>query len=137
MTSPDVWARERSPSALPLRLARVLDVVPSAPFHFDATLNKPDHFATPDMEWRPGIRWQTMRWENQLLGLKFENAGSADDPGVRLSVWAAGDPDDAFFERLASEVEYRCNLALDLAWEDLFWQRVHGDVPWLEKVIRL
>ena len=28
-------------------------------------------------------------------------------------------------------------LAVHCPWEDLFWQRLHGDVPWLEKPIRL
>ncbi|NLE76698.1 MAG: hypothetical protein GX605_08100, partial [Chloroflexi bacterium] len=65
---------------VPLTLAHVVEITPSAPFDFDATLHKPDHFPTPDNAWEPGVRWQTMRWQGLALGLQFENMGSVDAP---------------------------------------------------------
>ncbi len=85
---------------LPLYLQNAIEITPPAPFNFDATLHKPDHFPTPDNAWEPGARWQTMRWQGRPLGLKFAAAGSVDAPRVRLSIWAA----EAEFSGPTSEV---------------------------------
>ena len=91
------------------------EILPSAPFNFDATLHKPDHFSTDDDAWQPGIRWQTMLWQGVPLGLKFENAGGVDTPRVRLSVHSAESLSPSFLEGLAAELDYRYSFALDLA----------------------
>ena len=74
----------------PLHLERTMTVelIPAAPFNFDPTMHKPDHFPAPDNAWEPGVRWQTMLWRGVPLGLKFENLGSVDRPGVALSIWS-------------------------------------------------
>ncbi len=117
--------------AVRLSLRRVLELQPSAPFHFDATMHKPDHFPSADNAWEPGVRWQTMRWEDELLGLKLEDVGTVRKPRIRVSVWAARDADDAFYDRLAAEIEYRSNLQLALAE---FYDRF-GDDPQLGPII--
>jgi 3-methyladenine DNA glycosylase/8-oxoguanine DNA glycosylase len=61
------------------------------------------------------VRWQTLRFEDALLGLKLEAGGTIEEPGLRLSVWAPDAHDPAFYDRLTSEIEYRYNLQLDLA----------------------
>lgn len=91
----------------------VVELTPKAPFNFDATMHKPDHFPTADNDWEPGIRWQTMRWHNMPLGLKFEDRGSIDEPRVSLSIWAEGEIRD-LQRSLLDEITYRYNLHLDL-----------------------
>jgi 3-methyladenine DNA glycosylase/8-oxoguanine DNA glycosylase len=91
-----------------------LDILPAAPFHFDATLHKPDHFPSADNAWQPGIRWQTMLWQGVLLGLKFENAGQVDAPRIRLSVWSAEPLGQGFLGSLMAEIGYRYQFSLDL-----------------------
>jgi 3-methyladenine DNA glycosylase/8-oxoguanine DNA glycosylase len=100
------------PVKLPSR--QLIELFPKAPFHFDATLHKPDHFPSADNLWEPGIRWQTMRWQSTPLGLKFANQGTVDQPKIALSVWSENKLDSQFLKRLADEISYRCNLQLDL-----------------------
>ncbi len=93
---------------------RSVALAPRPPFHFDATLHKPDHFPSPDNAWEPGARWQTMLWQGQLLGLVLENEGTVDEPRVRLSIWSPDELDDPFVERVVGEIRYRYNLDMDL-----------------------
>ena len=109
----------------------VVELVPKAPFNFDATMHKPDHFPSADNEWEPGIRWQTMLWQNRPLGLKFENQGTVDRPGISLSVWSRDELGQDFLDGLADEINYRCNLQLDLTE----FNRRFGDDPQLGPVI--
>jgi 3-methyladenine DNA glycosylase/8-oxoguanine DNA glycosylase len=100
---------------VPLTFQRAVELLPSAPFHFDATVHKPDHFPAADSAWQPGVRWQTMRWRGLLVGLRLEDAGTVEHPRVRLAVWSARELDDTFLQALAGEVSYRLNLQLDLS----------------------
>lgn len=50
---------------LALRACDTLKLRPTAPFNFDATPHKPDHFPSADTAWEPGVRWQTMRWRGK------------------------------------------------------------------------
>ena len=99
---------------LVLKAKCVIEVVPKAPFNFDATMHKPDHFPSADNEWEPGIRWQTMLWQSMLLGLKFENRGTIDQPKTSLSIWSRDELGQDFLDGLTNEIHYRCNLQLDL-----------------------
>ena len=100
--------------ALRLTHKRVIEVEPTAPFNFDATFHKPDHFPSSDNVWQPGIRWQTMLWQCERLGLKFENRGTTAKPCVHLSVWSREKLERAFVDELIAEIVYRYNLKLDL-----------------------
>ena len=112
--------------AAPLALAvrHALELRPTAPYHFDASMHKPDHFASADNAWEPGVRWQTMRWQGVPLGLKFKDRGSVERPCIALSVWAERVLDPAALESLAAEIAYRYNLDLDLR---AFYARFAGD----------
>jgi 3-methyladenine DNA glycosylase/8-oxoguanine DNA glycosylase len=92
----------------------VIKLVPKAPFNFDATMHKPDHFPSADNGWEPGIRWQTMLWRSQPLGLKLENQGTVDPPTISLSIWSRDELGQDFLDGLTDEINYRCNLQLDL-----------------------
>jgi len=97
--------------ARPLRRTATLDLKPTQPFAFDSTFHKPDHFPSQDNAWEPGVRWQTMRFQGRLLGLRIEDAG----PRVQVAVWADASLPRRFLAALAEELEWRSNLRLDLA----------------------
>jgi len=114
-----------------LDLSHKIELQPAAPFHFDATLHKPDHFPSADNEWEPGVRWQTMLWKERPLGLKFENQGTIDQPRISLSIWSTDEPGQSFINGLIDEINYRYNLQLDLTEFD----HRFGDDPQLGPVI--
>ena len=116
---------------LSLKKKYVLKISPKAPFNFDATMHKPDHFPSRDNEWQPGIRWQTMRWEGEALGLKLENQGTIEQPRIIVSVWSQGKLTRNFLDSLTVEINYRYNLQTDLS---AFNRRFRGN-PMLGPII--
>jgi 3-methyladenine DNA glycosylase/8-oxoguanine DNA glycosylase len=98
-----------------LKNRQTVELRPQAPFNFDATLHKPDHFPSADNEWQPGVRWQTMRWQGKPLGLNFENCGTIDQPCIHLSIWSEEPLSLDFVAGLVNEINYRGNFQLDLA----------------------
>jgi hypothetical protein len=62
----------------------------------------------------PRVRWQTWRWQGHRLGLKFQDAGTLEQPRLHLTIHAPGRLEDPFIRSLLAEVTYRYNLALDL-----------------------
>ena len=107
-----------------LEIKRVTELFPKAPFNFDATMHKPDHFPTADNEWEPGIRWQTMIWKKVPIGFKFENKGTIDQPKVSLSIWSQDVLSHDFLNSIADEIKYRYYFQLDLTE---FIQRFRND----------
>jgi 3-methyladenine DNA glycosylase/8-oxoguanine DNA glycosylase len=93
---------------------QTVTLVPTAPFNFDTSLHKPDHFPSADSAWQPGARWQTMRWRGEPLGLKFGDLGTTYQPQVSLSIWSRKKLSQDFLAGLATEINYRYNLQLDL-----------------------
>jgi len=89
-----------------------IELLPTAPFNFDATFHKPDHFTSGDNEWKKGIRWQTWYWEGKQLGLKFINKGTASKPKIQVDIFFTKKLDKAFIKSLSDEIEYRFNLRL-------------------------
>lgn len=114
-----------------LKVKHTVELFPKAPFDFDTTMHKPDHFPSADNEWEPGTRWQTMLWQEMPLGLTFENQGTTDQPGISLSIWSNETLDQEFLDSLSSEINYRYNLQLDLTE---FSQRFGSD-PQLGPII--
>ena len=99
---------------LELKHCQTIELIPTAPFNFDATMHKPDHFPSADHEWLPGVRWQSMRWQGVLLGLKAAALGTVDTPCLALSVFSENPLAPAFMDGLAVEIRYRYNLDMDL-----------------------
>ncbi|MGC9469849.1 MAG: DNA-3-methyladenine glycosylase family protein [Anaerolineae bacterium] len=114
-----------------LTTKQTVELVPEAPFFFDATFYKPDHFPSPDNAWEPGIRWQTMLWQGRTLGLRFDNQGTVDRPKVSLTIWSTEELEETFLHGLINEINYRYNSELDLTD---FYNRF-GDDPHLGPVI--
>lgn len=92
-----------------------IEIIPSAPFDFDSTFHKPDHFTSGDNYWQPGIRWQTWNWQGKQLGLKFVNGGSTEQPKIIVEVNYQDVLEDQFIRSLIDEIRYRYNLDLDLS----------------------
>lgn len=90
-----------------LKKVKKIKLTPLAPFHFDATVYKPDHFPSADNDWQAGIRWQTMFWQGKKLGLKLEDKGTASRPKILLHIWAEEDLDSGYINSLKKEIEYR------------------------------
>src|SRR3989338_5157079 len=91
-----------------------VNITPTVPFDFDSTFHKPDHFTSGDNYWEPGVRWQTLLWEDMRYGLKFENKGHAKSPIILLTIYSDSTVSDKQVSSLIEEVKYRYNLNLDL-----------------------
>lgn len=97
-----------------LKKVKIVELTPTAPFNFDATFHKPDHFTSGDNEWQQGIRWQTCFWQGKQLGLKFVDKGTVNRSKVQVDVYYNKTLDKKFIKSLSHEIEYRFNLQLDL-----------------------
>lgn len=97
-----------------LRLVKTAEIVTTAPFNFDATFHKPDHFTSGDNYWEPGIRWQTWWWQGKTLGLKFQSAGTSVRPRIQIDIFSDHSPTQPFLDSLIAEIKYRYNLDLNL-----------------------
>jgi 3-methyladenine DNA glycosylase/8-oxoguanine DNA glycosylase len=108
------------------------EILPRAPFAFDATFHKPDHFTSGDNAWEPGIRWQTWNWQGKQLGLKFVRHGTPLEPSILVELYSQHALDDAFINTLVDEVCYRYNLNVDLS----AFYRAFADDPVLGPITR-
>jgi 3-methyladenine DNA glycosylase/8-oxoguanine DNA glycosylase len=93
---------------------KTVQLIPTAPFDFDATFHKPDHFTSGDNYWQPGVRWQTWLWQSKRLGLKFHNQGTRDQPRIEVEIYFNQELSDEWVASLTAEIIYRYNLELDL-----------------------
>jgi 3-methyladenine DNA glycosylase/8-oxoguanine DNA glycosylase len=109
-----------------------LEIRPAAPFDFNATFHKPDHFTSGDNAWQPGTRWQTVPWQGQALGLKFQEAGTVEEPRLQLAVFSRNRLAEDQVHSLVAEIIYRYNLELDL---NPFYQ-AYGDDPALGAIVQ-
>jgi 3-methyladenine DNA glycosylase/8-oxoguanine DNA glycosylase len=89
-------------------------ITPTTPFDFDATFHKPSHFPSNDNEWKPGVRWQTWRWMNTPLGLKFESVGTRSKPKIKVGIYSSKKLDKDFIDSLIDEIKYKFNLEANL-----------------------
>jgi len=94
-----------------LSLSTTVEIRPSAPFSFTGTFHKPSHFPTQDVAFENDTYWQSIRYQDQLYGLKFENKGRYDNPCILLTIFYENEPD---VESLVKEIEYRYDLNCDM-----------------------
>lgn len=107
-----------------LKKQATIEIKPTAPFNFDATFHKPDHFTSGDNYWEKGIKWQTWLWpssakgmegeKEKTLGLKFINSGSVNKPKLKVNIYFTKKLSQSFLDSLVDEIKYRYNLDLDL-----------------------
>ncbi len=98
-----------------LNKIKSIEIIPTAPFDFDSTFHKPDHFTSGDNYWEPGVRWQTFSWQGEKLGVVFKNIGAVEKPCINLLVHCFKKLDDKFIDEFIEEIKYRYNLNLELA----------------------
>ncbi len=109
---------------MPHKKIKTTKLVPLAPFDFNSTFHKPDHFESGDGFWLPNIRWQTCFWQGKQLGLKFTNKGTINQPRIRFDIYAKEKLEHQFVNSLIKEMRYRFNLDLDLKE---FYQKFKND----------
>src|SRR3989338_9808171 len=97
-----------------LKKITTIEIIPTAPFNFDATFHKPDHFPSADNYWEPGIKWQTWLWDGKPLGLKFRNLGSLNHPKIAVDIYHSNKLVYESIESLKQEIIYKFCLDLDL-----------------------
>jgi len=107
-----------------LHKIRTILLQPNAPFNFDPTFHKPDHFTSGDSDWEPGIKWQTWAWKGVNFGLKFQDKGQLDAPNLQLDIYSDHQANDQLIYSLIDEIKYRYNLELDLS---AFYQAFEKD----------
>ena len=97
-----------------MKLKRICqkELIPTAPFDFDSTFHKPDHFTSGDNYWEKGIRWQTWWWEGIDFGDKFRVIRDIIDKiiiseGSGVEVWAHLPLPVTITEKLGYEPQYR------------------------------
>lgn len=94
---------------------RIVEIIPTAPFNFDATFHKPAHFPSGDNYWESGVRWQTFRFLGKNVGVVFRNTGSVDKSKIKVEIYSIKPLPEKFIERFIDEIRYRYNLDLDLS----------------------
>jgi len=100
--------------SIKLKLQKTVKIKPTKPFAFDSTFHKPDHFTSGDNLWQQGIRWQTWNWQKTLLGIKFVNKGTINNPIVAIKIYAKNKLNKEFINSLINEIKYSYNFDLDL-----------------------
>jgi len=111
-----------------------VEITPSAPFAFDPTFHKPDHFTSGGNLWESGTRWHTLNWQGIPLGLKFANNGTVDNPQVLLELYSETKLSQNVIDSLITEIRYRYNLDLDLTG---FYQSFQKDAVFAHVIERL
>lgn len=96
------------------RRTAIVTLRPSAPFHFDATVHKPSHFPSPDVDHAPGLYWQTLRVGERLLGIRLTDVGSRRDPAIEVAMFAGERLSDALCDEGIREVRWRFDLDANL-----------------------
>jgi len=98
-----------------LKRVKEIELIPTSPFAFDPTFHKPDHFPSSDTAWEQGTRWQTMLWQGECLGLKFENKGTTQQPQINLHIFSERSLPKNILDSLIIEIRYRYDLDSDLS----------------------
>lgn len=100
---------------LQLKHKTLITIIPLAPFNYKNTIYNPSHFPAPTEAYENGTWYQTMRFENQVLGLKMENQGTVIKPKIKLKIYSLEKLDKNYLNKLIQEIEYRFELDLDLS----------------------
>ncbi|MCL4354373.1 hypothetical protein M1349_02770, partial [Patescibacteria group bacterium] len=105
----------KSLKPIKLNLKETVELIPTAPFAFDSTFHKPDHFTSGDNLWEKGMKWQTWNWQGECLGLKFINKGTIEKPKILLTIYSQKPLNEEFKNSLIKEIKYLYNLDLNLS----------------------
>lgn len=103
-----------TPDPTPLDYVVEHTLVPRAPFHFDGTFFKPSYFPGTDLAYEPGHFWQSLLFEDQYFGLRFDRLGDVEEPAVRMAVFSGAPLAPGLLERIAAEQVYRYGMDLEV-----------------------
>lgn len=98
-----------------LKLQKELSLFPTSPFHFEGTFHKPSHFHSKDLLYQKDNFWQSMRFNNNVLGLKLTNIGTANNPEIKLGIYSSQEINANFEKELIDELSFRFDLNADMA----------------------
>ena len=87
-----------------------LKIIPTKPFNFDGTFNKPSHYPDGLSLWEKGKCWQTIRLDGRIFGLRIDNKGTIDSPEIYVSVFHEDPLDAKDVERIKEELIWRFDL---------------------------
>ncbi|MDQ7793767.1 MAG: hypothetical protein RDU89_05025 [bacterium] len=90
------------------------EIRPVAPFDLIATVLKPSHFPSPNVQLVEGTWHQALDWQGLPLGITLRAAGPVDDPLVRVAVYAPAGSGVASLTELLAEIVHRYGMATDL-----------------------
>ncbi len=93
----------------------VFEIVPTKPFNFDGTFNKPSHYPDSLSLWEKGKYWQTIRLDKRIFGLGIENKGTTSRPKVSVTVFYKGNIKIDDLKRIKTELMWRFDLEADLS----------------------
>jgi 3-methyladenine DNA glycosylase/8-oxoguanine DNA glycosylase len=96
-----------------LKKAESLDIVPKAPFNFEATY-KPSHFETPLEKYEDGKYWFTIRFMNKIFGIKMWSEGTIGKSKVKMEIYSRPKISKHIIESLAKEISYRLGFNEDI-----------------------
>ncbi len=92
-----------------------IEIEPKAPYNFDANFHKPSHFPSSDNIWEKGKYWITMVWQDEKLGLKFENVGTIDKPKMKINIYSQKELSAEFIDNLIPEIRWRFNFDQEIS----------------------
>ena len=87
---------------------------PKAPFNFDGTVFVPQHFPTPDFEWKHGILWHSMNFNEKIFGLRMENKGTLLKPEIKLTIYSKQKISSDETTSILNELKWRYGFDEDL-----------------------
>jgi 3-methyladenine DNA glycosylase/8-oxoguanine DNA glycosylase len=97
-----------------MKLQKTIVLKPKAPFSFNYTFHKPDHFTKHDDIWIKDTVWQALNWHEISLGIKFSNEGTIEASQIKAEIYSHNSLPESYIESLRSEIEFRYNLNLGL-----------------------
>jgi endonuclease III len=109
------FVRSHMTKIVDLRNKTTIELEPLPPYNFDANFHKPSHFPSSDNIWKKGKYWITMVWNEQKLGLKFENIGTINKPRIKVNIYSRNKLPKGFIENLIPEIRWRFNFDLDIS----------------------
>lgn len=115
-----------------LKEKKSLVLKPIKPFDFDSSVHNPSHYPSPTEFYEKGKFWQTMRFKNKLLGIKFENKGTVNNPKIKLTIYSKTKLDNKFIKEIVNELNYRFELNKDVSE---FYNKFKND-KFLEPILK-
>lgn len=90
-------------------------LLPTSPFNFNATMHKPSHFPDQLTLYEKEIFWQTMRFNDDIFGIKMENVGNTNKQKIKLTIFSESKLTENQIDSVKKELSWRYDLGADLS----------------------